>query len=167
MTTKYLITTLLIVFIFQLGFNQVTSDELVVLKNIDTDTAMEAISNPLSGHLIYNQERESVYVFDGTNWKNTSYMHTPFVTNHIAETVAVNQTKTIIIEGTDFRPETTVSIPGFGGTINSTTVVSPIRIELNITADGTTGFYDFVLTTNGKTNTSWTGNGENKLEITN
>lgn len=158
---------LLFCFLYIQVYGQVTADELVVLKNVATTVSMNAISNPVLGSLVYNTENEGVYEYDGTNWKFSYFIHTPYITNRVAETITINQTKTIVLNGSDFLPTTTVVISGFGGIINTTTIVSPVRIELNITADATTGFYDIIITNNGLANTSWVGNGTNKLQITN
>lgn len=74
-------------------------------------------------------------------------------------------TQTITINGTGFSPISTVSIPGFPGTINSTTVVSPTQIDVNITTTATETTYDLVVDNDGADNTVWTGNGSNLLNV--
>lgn len=98
----------------------------------------------------------------GTNWINNS-LAPPFVTN--SQTISPNQTTTLTFTGINFIPSTSITFPGFSGTINSITVVSPRKLNVNVTADATTAVYDVVLSNNGTLNTSWPGNGVNSFLV--
>ena len=79
----------------------------------------------------------------GTDWINNSYTPTPILTN--SPTMRISQTKTITFEGTNFIPSTSISFSGFNGTINSFTVLSPLKLEVNITSDNLIADYDVIL----------------------
>ncbi len=98
----------------------------------------------------------------GTDW--ISVIPTPYISNNTEHMIPSN-TKVFTIYGTNFQASSIVSIPGFDGTINSFTVTSPTQIDINITAGPATANYDIVVSTNGVTNTSWTGNGVNLLSV--
>ena len=78
--------------------------------------------------------------------------------------VPVSTTKTIMLNGYNFIPTSTVTIPGFDGTINSVQAVSPLQIELNITT-GNINTFDLVVSNNGVLNTQWPGNGTGVLHV--
>jgi len=90
---------------------------------------------------------------------------TPFVESVSPPVIGTNSTFDITITGTGFIPDSTVSIPGFPGTINTTTVVSPTQIDLNITTVAVQNSYDIVIDNNGTDNTTWPGNGIDSLEV--
>ena len=60
----------------------------------------------------------------------------------------------INIIGDYFTPSTTITVPGFDGTINSVTIQSPTNILVNMTA-GAPGSFDVVLSNAGALNTQW------------
>ncbi|HHH53738.1 MAG TPA: hypothetical protein ENK91_08780 [Bacteroidetes bacterium] len=101
----------------------------------------------------------------GTDWINNSYTPTPILTN--SPTMRISQTKTITFEGTNFIPSTSISFTGFNGTINSTSVLSPSKMEVNITSDNIIGDYDVILSNNGILNTQWPGNGIQAFHVQN
>lgn len=88
----------------------------------------------------------------------------PFISS-VPAIITPNTTSSIVLTGTGFTPESVVSIPGFPGTINSTTIVSPTQIDLNLTTTGTKATYDVVIDNSGIDNTVWTGNGVDNLEV--
>lgn len=79
--------------------------------------------------------------------------------------VPPSTTQTVSVTGTGFVPSSTVSFLGFTGAINTTTVVSPTQIDVNITSTATTGNYDIVIDNNGIDNTTWAGNGVGNFQI--
>ncbi len=79
--------------------------------------------------------------------------------------VPSSATVSIEIEWEYITPATTVSIPWFDGTINSTTVTSPTSLSLNLTTTATIGEYDLVLANGSAQNTVWPGNGANQFDI--
>jgi len=89
----------------------------------------------------------------------------PYISNSILS-VPILSTNIVSITGENFIPTSTVTIPGFDGTINSVNVLSPTNIELNITA-GAINTFDIIISNNGNLNTQWTGNGIGLLHITN
>jgi len=100
----------------------------------------------------------------GTNWITNSSNPIPFITSG-ANSMTPSSTKTITISGKNFTPTTAVSIPGFDGTINSTTINSSSELEINITAGTTEAVYDIVISNGGVLNTEWTGNGVGLLTV--
>lgn len=157
-----------ILFLLLIGFATAqNADELVVIHNVDTTTEMNAIENPLTGSLVFNSEKNNLFFFDGTKWIFLDNVHTPYITNVIPETVNSKQTTLVTFRGIDFTQNTQLTIPNFTGTINSVTIVSPRRIDVNLSAnDSPVGLYDIILTDNDRVNnTSWVGNGVGKLEI--
>ncbi|MDQ7008850.1 MAG: hypothetical protein Q9M94_00995 [Candidatus Gracilibacteria bacterium] len=88
----------------------------------------------------------------------------PYITSG-SKTITTSTTKNINITGLNFVPSTTVSIPGWAGTINSTTINSPTDLDINITASTTAATYDFVISNSTVQNTLWTGNGVGQLTV--
>ncbi|RUM71706.1 MAG: hypothetical protein DSZ09_02590, partial [Sulfurovum sp.] len=74
-------------------------------------------------------------------------------------------TGTLNFAGSNFLPTSIVTIPGFDGTINSTTILSPTNFTLNVTSGTTAANYDIVVSNGGVLNTEWSGNGANLLLI--
>lgn len=97
----------------------------------------------------------------GMDW--TSSATAPNLSNTTIS-VPSSSTTTITLTGTNFIPSTTVSITGFDGSINSTNVLSPVTIEVNITT-GAAGTFDIVISNNGILNTQWAGNGVGLLQV--
>ena len=97
----------------------------------------------------------------------SSLSNIPYITDTSTYVLAQNTTSTLIINGENFIPSTSVSIvnPPFTGTINSINVLNPKTIELNITTDGTLDTYDILISNNGVLNTQWSGNGVNMLQV--
>ncbi len=161
------ILCIILLFLSVISYSQVTADELVVLHTVNTIANMNAIVTPATGSLVFNQEDNHVYVYDGSAWIVYNDVHVPYITNREAQKVSVNGTKTITFKGVHFTPTTTLTIPGFGGTINSITVLSPTDIDVNITADAVLGTYDIVVSNGGVLNTSWANNGTGLLQVVN
>jgi len=97
----------------------------------------------------------------GIDW--TSSVSAPNLSNNTIS-VASSTTTTLTLTGSNFIPTSTVSITSFDGTINSTNVLSPVKIELNITA-GVAGTFDIVVSNNGVVNTLWASNGVGLLQV--
>ncbi|MDA7494793.1 hypothetical protein N8455_00465 [Candidatus Gracilibacteria bacterium] len=89
---------------------------------------------------------------------------TPYIDMQVAK-LNTSQTGDITITGQNFSPSSTVSITGFDGTINTTSVNSPNEIQLNITSGTTETTYDLIVSNGGTLNTLWSGNGVNLLDI--
>lgn len=98
---------------------------------------------------------------NGTKW--TSSVLAPNISNSTIN-VAAASTVTITLNGENFIPTSTVNIPGFDGTINSVTPVSPTEIQVNITT-GAANTFDVVVSNNGVLNTQWVGNGVGLLQV--
>lgn len=88
----------------------------------------------------------------------------PFVESP-AFLLAPSSTQTISLIGSGYLPSSVVSFPGFTGTINTLTVVSPTQIDVNVTTTATTGTYNVVVDNAGTDNTVWSGNGVNLFEV--
>lgn len=89
----------------------------------------------------------------------------PFVDGNVDLLMQPSTTQTLTITGTNFLPTSTVNFPGFGGTINSTTVVGPTQIDVNVTSDAVQATYDIVVDNSGTDNTTWPGNGVGQFEV--
>ncbi len=98
---------------------------------------------------------------NGTKW--TASVLAPNISNSTIN-VAAASTLTITLNGENFIPTSTVSIPSFDGTINSVTPLSPTEIQVNITT-GTANTFDIVVSNNGILNTQWAGNGVGLLQV--
>lgn len=101
----------------------------------------------------------------GTDWVTPSANPVPYISNPTIY-VSTTNTTTVTLFGSNFISASTVTIPGFDGSINSTTVVSPSEIQLNITT-GAINTFDFIVSNNGVLNTQWAGNGVDLLVIHN
>jgi len=97
----------------------------------------------------------------GTDW--TSSIVAPNISSSTI-VVSASTTTTISIDGSNFIPTSIVSIVGFNGTINSTNVISPTHIELDITT-GTASTFDITVSNDGVLNTQWAGNGVGLLQV--
>jgi len=89
----------------------------------------------------------------------------PFVDVGFSSIIQPSTTQTISITGSGFLPSSTVSFPGFSGTINSTTVVGPGQIDVNVTTDAVQTTYDIVVDNSGTDNTVWPSNGVDGFEV--
>ncbi len=98
---------------------------------------------------------------NGTKW--TASVLAPNISNSTIN-VAAASTLTITLNGENFIPTSTVSIPSFDGTINNVTPLSPTEIQVNITT-GTANTFDIVVSNNGILNTQWAGNGVGLLQV--
>ncbi len=102
----------------------------------------------------------------GTDWiaNSGSGNAAPFITSSNIQ-LPSDSTQTFVITGDNFVPNSTVSIPGFTGTINSVAVLSPTEMEVNITTSSTLGTYDIIISNGGVPNTQWAGNGVGMLSV--
>ena len=155
----YLITT----FLHAIDGNYIFSLESM------TQTDIDAISSPNIGMMVYNTTTNSINHYDGSIWIGNNSSHIPFISDTAKKFVALSTTTTFVLNGNNFTPNTTVSItnPSFTGTINTVNILSPNKIEMNITTPGSTGLFDIVVSNNGLLNTQWTGNGVGLLQVSN
>ena len=100
----------------------------------------------------------------GTDWVTPS-ANVPYISNTLIG-VPVSSTVMITLTGMNFIPDSTVTIPGFDGTINSTQVISPSQIDLNITT-GAINTFDLIVSNHDVNNTQWSNNGLGVLRVTN
>lgn len=101
-------------------------------------------------------------------WLNSSTSSPiPEIVNMSQRRILQNQTTDITITGDDFVPNSTVTIPGFPGTINSVTVKSQREIIVNVSSTSASGIYDIIVSNNGVLNTLWSGNWENLISVSN
>lgn len=101
----------------------------------------------------------------GTNWVTPALNPVPYISNPVID-VPILTTRNITLTGLNFITTSIVTIPGFDGSINSTTVISPSEIQLNITT-GAINTFDFIVSNAGILNTQWTGNGIGLLQVAN
>lgn len=114
-------------------------------KDGDTGTVMQTLTSTVTG----------------TDW--TSSVSAPNISSNTIIISALT-TSNISIVGSHFVPTSIVTVPGFNGTINSTNVLSPTEIQLNITT-GTANTFDIVVSNSGILNTQWVGNGVSLLQV--
>ncbi len=110
-----------------------------------------------------------VLISDGNGknlWGSATANTIPYITTTQAQYMGTSSTKTLNFAGINFTPTSTISIPGFDGTINSTTILSPTEFQINVTSGTNTANYNIVVSNNGVQNTVWSGNGQNLLKVT-
>ncbi len=101
----------------------------------------------------------------GVNWVDQNFKPVPYITSNIV-TIPPSTTKIITLSGYNFIHTSTVTVPGFDGTINSMNILSPSMIELNVTT-GAINTFDFIASNGGILNTQWSGNGVGLLKVSN
>lgn len=82
----------------------------------------------------------------------------PYITTTTKQIIKPSTTKTITIDWDNFTPNSTLQIPWFDWTINSINVLSPYKLEANITSWTTETDYDIVISNNWVLNTTWSWN---------
>jgi len=97
----------------------------------------------------------------GIDW--TSSASVPYISNSTIS-VAASSAVTIVLNGDNFIPSSSVAIPGFDGVINSINVISPMEIQVDITT-GAANTFDIVISNNGILNTQWVSNGVGLLQV--
>ena len=98
----------------------------------------------------------------GTDWVTT--ISAPYISSDVTN-MLISSTITFTIRGKNFIPTSTVTIPGFDGTIDNVNVISPTEIEITLTSGTTETDYDIIVSNNGILNTQWSGNGTNLLHV--
>jgi len=96
---------------------------------------------------------------------NQNFNPIPYIASSTV-TMAASSTGTLTLTGYNFIPTSTVSIPSFDGNINSTNVISPSQIQVNVTT-GAVNTFDIIISNNGILNTQWSGNGLGLLQVSN
>ena len=102
-------------------------------------------------------------VIIGFTW-SVSASSIPYITSG-NKFMNVSTSKNFNITGLNFVPTTTVSIPGWPGTINSTIINWPTNLDINVTSASWTWVYDFVLTNGSISNTLWAWNWVAQLTV--
>lgn len=87
-------------------------------------------------------------------WEST----TPYITTSTTINIGASQTQNITLDWLNFAPNSTLVIPWFDGSINSTTPLSPTQLQANITTGTNETTYDLVVSNWWVLNTLWTGN---------
>jgi len=118
-------------------------------KDGDTGTAGQVLSSTVTG----------------TDWVDVNLKPVPYISNSVIN-ASISSTKVIILTGYNFISTSTVTIPGFDGSINSINVISPSEIQLNITT-GVVNNFDLIVSNNGIMNTQWLNNGVSLLHVSN
>ena len=98
-------------------------------------------------------------------WKAVSANSVPYISTTTVQNLTTSTTGTLNFTGSNFLPTSIITIPGFDGTINSTTISSPTNFTLNVTSGTNAANYDIVVSNGGVLNTEWTGNGSSLLLI--
>jgi hypothetical protein len=84
---------------------------------------------------------------------------TPFITTSTLINMSPSQTQNITLDWINFTPSSTLLIPGFDGTVNTTTPISPTQIQANVTSWTNEVTYDLVVSNGWVLNTLWAWNG--------
>ncbi len=100
----------------------------------------------------------------GTDWVDNVAYPIPFISSLTPVTVINGSTNTITITGYNFTPTSAVAISG-GNVVNSVNILSPVEMQVNVTAVGIDGSYDIVISNDGVLNTEWTGNGVGLFKV--
>lgn len=100
----------------------------------------------------------------GTDWADNVAHPIPFISSLTPTTVINGSTNTITITGYNFTPTSAVAISG-GNVVNSVNILSPVEMQVNVTAVGADGNYDIVISNDGVLNTEWTGNGVGLFQV--
>ncbi len=98
-------------------------------------------------------------------WGSVESNPIPYITTTNTQSMGTSRTRTLNFAGINFTPTSTVSIPGFDGTINSTTILSPTEFQIDVTSGANESTYDIVISNNGVSNTQWSGNGTGLLIV--
>ena len=139
-------------------------NDLVFKLDTGTQTEMNNIS-PTVGMMVYNTTDNQLYYYNGTQWIAQRYHPTPYLSNATIS-LPISSTLTVTLIGSNFTQDSIVTIPGFDGNINSINILSPSKIELNITT-GSVNIFDVVVSNGGISNTQWGNNGIGVLHISN
>jgi len=102
---------------------------------------------------------------NGTDWIASSSNPIPFISDSSLPTIPPSSASTLTINGYNFIPTSTVSVPGFDGTVGAITVLSPIKMTVTFTPGANETTYDIVISNTGVLNTAWSGNGEDLLVV--
>jgi len=151
---------------FSLSDSLSFEDNQVVDVRLENLAAAPTCDNTVDGKIYFNTTDDLSYVCNGSTWvplEGGDGSNPPYVENDSVG-VSPGATFNVSILGSGFSPATTVDIPGFTGTIDSVTVVSPNQIDLTLTA-GAAGTFDLVLTNGIASNTIWPGNGIDFLNV--
>lgn len=84
----------------------------------------------------------------------------PYLSNTFAINMPSSSTQNITFNGLNFSPSSTIIIPGFDGSINSVSPISPTELQVNLTSGPAEDSYDIVVSNWGSLNTQWAWNWE-------
>lgn len=82
---------------------------------------------------------------------------TPYITSTLFEMWS-SSTKSFTLNGYNFSPTSTISIPSFDWTIDSFTTVSPVRIDFSVTSGVSKTLYDILISNWGTLSSDWSWN---------
>jgi len=91
----------------------------------------------------------------------------PFISNSTQIQITKNTQSIIIINWTNFLPNSEVIIPNFDGTIDNVVISLWNKIELTLTPWSTVTNYDIIISNEWTQNTLWSWNWVNLLSVTN
>jgi len=89
----------------------------------------------------------------------------PYIITKKIVGIKVETTRTLVIDGDNFTPNSVVSIPWFDWSIDSTTINWMYKITIDVTAGTNTGLYDIVVSNNWVLNTAFIWNWSNLIEV--
>lgn len=119
-----------------------------------------------SGRVYFDTGSATGFICNASGWvPMATNAGAPYINVSVDLFMSPGTTQTLTITGANFLPTSVVSFPGFPGTINTTTVLGPTQIEVNVTTTAAQATYDIVINNSGLTNTTWPGNGVGAFEV--
>lgn len=114
-------------------------------------------SDLVAGNNITLTASGSEIIVNATGWWGGGWAWEPYISNSTVIDYAKSETKNITLSGYNFTSTSVVSSPAW--IVNSTTHVSPVELQFNMTSGTTSGTYNILVSNGGTTNTAWTNNG--------
>ena len=126
------------------------------------NTKLDQSNITWTGNIEVNNSWTGV-VISFTGWIESS--PTPYISNTTQISIWSNSTSNIDLDWYNFTPTSVLQIPGFDWTVNSTTVLSPVSLQANITSWPATSDYNLVISNWWVLNTDWINNWVNLLHV--
>lgn len=127
------------------------------------ETKLERVNILAWDNIILTNSGSNNVIIESTAW----FREIPYITDTTQIQIQKNIQSTIIINGTNFLPNSEIILTGFDGTIDNTVVTLWNKIELTLTPWSTLAEYNIIISNEGTDNTHWSGNWVNLLKIIN
>ena len=146
------IFTILLTLTFNLGFSQ-DGRSLILIHNYANKAVIDPIANPTQGNIAFNQEDNSIYVFNGTKWIVDAYYKNIITTSAVIPLEENNYTFIIEADILTTLPAavdhigrecvlkntlaTEVSVSNYNNNFNDISTVIPAYNTLKVQSNGT------------------------------